>query len=107
MKWFLIPAALALAGSAAHAQSDPQATTPPPPLSPPLQQGQPPQQQPPVPLSAFEAIQPPPPLGSMPTDPAAPSEPLRLRIDPNLAGPGVAPEDDSPAAAPDDDRTEE
>lgn len=106
MKWFLFPAALALASSAAHAQSDPQATTPPPP-APPAQQGQPPQQQPPVPLSAFEAIQPPPPLGSMPTDPATPSEPLRLRIDPNLAGPGVAPATDSPPAAPDDGRTEE
>jgi hypothetical protein len=106
MKWSLFSAALALASSVAYAQSDPP-TMPPPQPSPPPQQPQPPEQNAPVPLSSFEAIQPPPPLGSLPADPAAPSEPLRLRIDPNLAGPGVAPEAAAQQPVPEDDRTEE
>lgn len=69
MKSQAFVAALALAfGPVAGAQPDTTATPPPPQ----------------VPLSVFEAVQPPPPAGAVEDEPVIPPEPVRLRLDPNF-----------------------
>jgi hypothetical protein len=85
----ILAAGLTLLGGAAYSQSD---ENEPPTPNPAVE----------IPLSSFEAIQPPPPAGLPSIDPATPPAPLRLQIDPNLTstGPAAPPPPFVPAPQP-------
>lgn len=87
----ILAATLVLTSVAAYSQSDEEDQAPP--ETPGVE----------IPLSAFEAIQTPPPAGLPSVDPAAPPPPLRLQIDPHLSatGPATPPPPLTPAQRPD------
>lgn len=83
----ILAAALTLVSGTAYSQSDEDE---PPTPNPAVE----------IPLSSFEAIQPPPPAGLPSIDPATPPEPLRLQMDPTLRAAPTPPSPDPRSEPP-------